>query len=680
MKKMRQTLALLLSVMMIAGLAACGSNDGGDANNTNGGGTDDNNSSTYDTLVIGTQAMNGVWSPFFYTSAYDAQVQDLIFTSVCRLDQNGELIDWAGHVDVEETADGKYVYTVTVQEGMTFSDGEPVTIDDVIFYYYVCADPSYDGMSTFGTLDIDGMDEYKNSAKFLYQLIAEAGQDNTDFTYFTQEQQTAFWEELPAAGDQFAQSIVDYVIANGDAPEGATVAEAAAQWNYGDLAPEATVTDFFNAMVAAYDGDVYTMATTEIADASLFSFMDEKWSEMIEVADVETIRGINKVDEYTVEVTFNSPNISGAQQVAWIPIMPEHYYGADWEKGDLSSIKALNNAPIGSGPYVFESYENNMVTLNANPDYFKGEPKIPTVRVQAVNEEDKVDLVLNGEIDITDPSSSIEIMEQLDASADKASYNLVDNPGYGYIGINAERIPDINVRKGLMHLMNRAPAVASYYGELGEVIERPMTPTLAEYPDDAEEFYGYDTAKALEYFQAAGYEQVDGQLVKDGQQLSVTVGVGDLATHPAGPILTQMQQDMEEMGAQLVVQDMEFTNLSNSVSGGQLDMWVMAWGNATDCDQTQMFGSEGGSNYQHYYSEELDAILEQIRTTVDFEARKELVAQSLDMIMDAAIYMPVYQRKNMEIYNATTVNLDTLPAETTTYWNYVAEIENLEMQ
>ena len=128
-----------------------------------------------------------------------------------------------------------------------------------------------------------------------------------------------------------------------------------------------------------------------------------------------------------------------------------------------------------------------------------------------------------------------------------------------------------------------------------------------------------------------------------------------------------------------MVQDMEFTNLSNAVTGGQLDMWVMAWGNSTDCDQTQIFGSQGGSNYQHYYSDELDAILEQIRTTVDFDERKALVAQSLDMIMDAAIYMPVYQRKNMEVYNATTLNLDTLP-ETTTFWNYVAEIENLEMQ
>ena len=43
-----------------------------------------------------------------------------------------------------------------------------------------------------------------------------------------------------------------------------------------------------------------------------------------------------------------------------------------------------------------------------------------------------------------------------------------------------------------MHLMTREQAIATYYGELAEVIERPMTPTLAEYPQDAKEYWVYD--------------------------------------------------------------------------------------------------------------------------------------------------------------------------------------------
>ena len=232
-----------------------------------------------------------------------------------------------------------------------------------------------------------------------------------------------------------------------------------------------------------------------------------------------------------------------------------------------------------------------------------------------------------------------------------------------------------------MCLMNREPAIQSYYGELGQVIERPMTPTLAEYPDDAAPYYSYDPAKALEYFEAAGYSQVDGKLVDaSGKQLQITVGIGDSSTHPSTPILTQMANDMASIGAELIVNDLEFNVLSTQVQGGELDMWVMAWGNSTDCDLTQIFGSQGGSNYQHYYDSEIDALQAEILKTIDFDERCKLVAEELDLIMDAAVYMPVYQRKNMEIYNETTVNTDTLPEETTTYYNYAAEYETLEMR
>ncbi|MCI5873149.1 MAG: ABC transporter substrate-binding protein [Clostridiales bacterium] len=680
----KKLISLLLVASMVASLAACGGDKGETVDSTESG-SNTATTSTYDTLVVGLQPMDGVFSPFFYTSAYDDQVNTAVFENVCELNADGELVDNAGHVEVEEVTaeDGstKYVYTVSVQEGMTFSDGEPVTIDDLLFSYYVYADPTYDGMSTFGTLDIEGMEEYRNSAAPLWKAMVNAGEENTDFSNWTEEQQTAFFgTDLPTAGAAFAQEIVDYCVEAGYAADSNDVATAAAAWGFDGLAEDATAEDFFYLMADGYGWDLLSLSNTESAGSSLFDLLGDGYTEVVELADVDSISGIQKVDDYTCTVTFNSANISADKQVAWLPLIPEHYYGESFTKGDLSGVKAKNSAPMGSGPYVFQSYENNIVTLTANESYWKGCPKIPNLKFQVVNEQDKVDLVLNGEIDITDPSASLEIVDQLDQNTDKAAYSLVDNPGYGYIGINAERVPDVNVRKGLMCLMNREPAVQSYYGELGTVIERPMTPTLAEYPDDAEPYYSYDPAKALEYFEAAGYTQKDGKLVNaDGEQLKVTCGIGDASSHPSTPILTQMANDLASMGGELVVNDLEFNVLSTQVQGGELDMWVMAWGNSTDCDLTQIFGSEGGSNYQHYYSPEIDALQAEILQTVDFDKRCELVAEELDLIMDAAVYMPVYQRKNMEIYNAATLNISTLPEETTTYYNYSKQYETLEM-
>lgn len=49
---------------------------------------------------------------------------------------------------VTENADGTVTYDIKLREDLKFSDGEPVTIDDVIFSMYVFLDPTYDGSVT----------------------------------------------------------------------------------------------------------------------------------------------------------------------------------------------------------------------------------------------------------------------------------------------------------------------------------------------------------------------------------------------------------------------------------------------------------------------------------------------------------------------------------------------------
>lgn len=662
---MRKRLALLLATAMIAcSISGCGGSQGGAEN---GGGS----SSSIDTMVLGVNKLNGVFNQMFSTSAFDDRISDKIFSNVCQLDKDGKLVDNAGHVETEEikAKDGheQVKYTVSIKKDMKFSDGEPVTIDDVLFYYYVCADPTYDGNSTLSQADIVGMKEYYYDTKDYKKLIKEIEDkyspeniSEEDFIKYLIDTKCADWFDDTLPGDvgdgrSWAEYLKDegYDASSIKKPE--EMLELLAKCEYEKYAENYDPLSYYKQKVIKKNLGKGTK--------------------------VEKISGIEKVDDYTCTVLFDSVSIKGDREVSWIPITPVHYYGKDFKKGDLSSIKALNGKPLGSGPFTFKKYDNNLVSLDANPYYFEGEPKIAHLKFQVVNDEDKLDLLAAGDVDITDPSASLEIVEQI-KDDDNLTDSLVDNPGYGYIGLSAERIPDKNVRKGLMHLMNRAPAVQSYYGELAEVIERPMTPTLAEYPNDAKEYYGYDKEKAKEYFEKAGYKKVDGKLVKDGKQLKITVGIGEASSHPSTPILTQMANDLKSLGGELAVNDLEPNVLFNKVQGGELDMWVQAWGNSTDCDLTQIYGSKGGSNYSKYYDSKIDDIQAEILQTLDLKERSKLVAKELDMIMDAAICMPVYQRKNLEVYNAANINIDTLPKNITTYTNilqYSTDIEKVEM-
>lgn len=572
--KFKKLLAMTLIGTMAISLAACSSsgNTGDTGTSTEQGQSE--TKSEFDTMVVGLSELNGIFNPFFYRTAFDSYVFGPVFSSVSILDDDNNLIDDAGTITSKEIKDDagnikQVEYTIKLQEGLTFSDGKPVTIDDYLFGIYVQLDPAYDGMSTLSTLNIVGLKEYKEG---------------------------------------------------GDA--------------------------------------------------------------------VIEISGIKKVDDLTCTVLIDGVSIIGDKQLAQQPIVPKHYYGVgddgtEFKKGDMSVPKSRNNLPMGSGPYIFKSYENNIVSLEANPNYFKGAPKTPNLKLQVVAEANKVDVVAKGDIDFSDPSADKEVMARLEAEG--IEYNLTDNNGYGYIGINANRISDKNVRKGLMHLMNREPAIKSYYGDLAEVLERPMTSTLAEYPEGVEPYYVYDKAKALEYFTAAGYKKdANGKLVDaNGQQLKVEVGIGDLKSHPSAGIFSQMKNDMEEMGAELIVSDLQFNVLSDRMESGDLDMFVLAWGNSNNCDLTQIFHSSSadgaGSNRYNLKDPEVDKLLEQVATTLDLEERKELVAKELDLIMENAVIMPVYQRKNLTIFS-DNLKIDTVYRTKSPYHTYRDEYQVIEMK
>lgn len=668
----RKLLAALLSATMIFTLAGCG-NQGASSD----GGSDTSNSGN-NTLVIGTQTFNGIFSPFFYSSAYDYQGFQNVFTQVLGTNENNELVERGGSIEAEEVKgeDGstQTLYTIKLKEGMTFHDGEPVTIDDLIFTYYVYSDPTYDGMATFATaVDIVGMKEYyyddanysTRVAEIATQASEKAATEEGFMEYLIQSNCDGWYTGDPTADPGDGTTFVDYLKNEGY-----------------DADSVSSNSDEFLKLLAKCEYEKYKDnydATSWWTDKLSGEYISEGLADGI---DVDSIEGITRVDDLTCTVLVNGINISADRQLGLTPIVPEHYYDDNFTKGDLSKVKSKNDSPMGSGPYKWVGYENNVVSLNKFDDYYLGTPKIENIKLQVIDEEQKVNAVISGDIDITDPSASLEIMEELEAN--EVEYSLIGNPGYGYIALSAKRIPDQKVREGLMHLMTREQAIATYYGELAQVIERPMTPTLAEYPEDAKEYWGYDKDKALECFKEAGYEQVNGKLVKDGKQLSVEVAIGQASSHPSTPILTQMKSDMEELGAELVISDVDSSILFNRMNNDDVDMWVAAWGNSTDCDLTQIFGSEytktGGSNRTWVQDPEVDALLKRVTQTLDLEERKALVAEELDKIMNWATYMPVYQRKNLLIYNSNTINTDTIPKNTSTYYSYLDEIHLLELK
>lgn len=114
------------------------------------------------------------------------------------------------------------------------------------------------------------------------------------------------------------------------------------------------------------------------------------------------------------------------------------------------------------------------------------------------------------------------------------------------------------------------------------------------------------------------------------------------------------------------------------MNDGTADAWCMAWGATNSCDKSTQFKTGGGQNKYNVSDAELDALLDEIVKTVDFDARKELVSQMLDRSMELAIELPLYQRENLWAYNAVNVNMDTVP-EATASWDHTDCLWQIEM-
>ena len=770
---------------------------------------------TIDTpLVVAYDAFSQKFSPFFADTGYDQDVADMTQIAILTTDRvggivhnaiEGETVEYNGtpylykgpantSVEYDEATDTT-TYTAKLRVGMKFSDGTPVTADDIIFSYYTLLDPSYAGSSTLSSYEIVGLKDYKTQTttevydKYdeMFEAIYAAGPDFewTEDVAWSQEQQEDLWTRMDADVLAEAEKIVSYVDANyrdayaqdyiGFAPEevaeneGLQVVLGMALWGFGEVGEDGVFTapsgatwdlvdsfptneDYKDEILAAYENDIQEAFPYESADgvdvyANVKSDFIGYWGPLDEsMGDegVPNISGIVKVDDYTVEVTVNGYSAPAVYSILGIQVAPMHYYGDvdkyDYENnmfgfdfGDLSKQESLSSTPMGAGPYKFVTYDNKVVYFEANENYFRGCPKIAEVQFKETVSAEVPSAVQTGTADAGEMIYSGERYAEVksyntngEMTGDVITSSMVDNLGYGYIGINASTVnvggedgsdASKNLRKGFATILSvhRDVAIDSYYGEGASVINYPISNTswAAPQPTDdgyeiafsvdvngdpiytpemsMEEKYAAAEVAALGFFEAAGYTVEDGVVVEapEGAKLSYEVivpgdGTGD---HPAFAILTGAQASLANLGMELAINDPADSNiLWDALDAGTQELWTAAWGTTIDPDMYQVYHSsgvvgEGGSDSNHYHirDEALDQLIVDARLSDDQNYRKAVYKQALDTIIDWAVEIPTYQRLNVIIFSTDRIAVETLTPDITTFWGWMNDIELLEM-
>ena len=771
---MKRALALILSLVMCVGLfTACG-----EQKNPDGNGDGESKDTP---LVVGYSAFNQKFSPFFSETEYDQDVWVMTSLGLLNSDRQGQIImkgiegethnyngtdyTYYGPADCEivQKDDGTVDYNFKMREDLVFSDGEKVTIDDVIFSMYVLCDPTYDGNSTLYAAPIQGMAAYRAGMTTLAKALAAAGRDNADFTYWTEEQQTKFWDNFDKGLVPFAEGIVAACVEGGMNTEG-DIAGAAANWGFDGLAADATIQDFAMAIGNQY-GWVFSTMEKEVGNTDALSTMmdadvynDYPTTGVKTGESADSITGIKKTGDYSMTVTLDKVDATAISQLG-VTIAPLHFYGDPTQfdaennkfgfpKGDLSSVRAKTTEPMGAGPYKFLKYEDGVVYFEANENYFLGAPKTKYLNFQqCMSDDDKLNGVITGTIDITDPTFSNDTVDAITKAnngsgvdGDKVTTDTVDNLGYGYLGMSAACVnvggepgsdASKNLRKAFATVFSvyRDVAIESYYGERASVINYPISNTswAAPQPTDdgykvafsvdvngndiytsgmsADERYAAALQAALGYFEAAGYTVTDGKLTaapagaKLEYELQIPAdGSGD---HPAFMMVSEAKKALETIGMNLIITDLsDSSGLWTGIDAHQVDMWCAAWSATVDPDMYQIYYSDvanckgdlgtgknpyggaaqGGSNKMYCIADpELDNLIMTARESLDQSYRKTMYKACLDIVVDWAVEVPVYQRQNAIIFSTERVNMSTVTPDITTFYKWYSEIEKIEL-
>ncbi len=429
---------------------------------------------------------------------------------------------------------------------------------------------------------------------------------------------------------------------------------------------------------------------------------------------------VTNKDEYDVlSITIDGVDPKAIWNFA-VTVAPQHYYGEGSKVGvDIENnqfgvefasysfmtetIQSTRNIklPMGAGAYKAtnaknsdtpsesEFYANNVVYFKANNNFETvGEginnPKIDKIRYQIVSSSNAISALEKGTVHYISPALTTDNYDKLTSLSKKGMVTITtDQLGYGYVGINAAKVNDINVRKAIMCAMNTSLALDYYRTGTASQIYWPMSKVSWAYPTGADATdNGYDypqignwseeiaIANIEKYMQEAGVSAGDSDL-----KITFTIAGSSLQDHPTYKVFRDAAALLNSLGWEVeVVCD---TQALTKINTGSLEVWAAAWSSALDPDLYQVYHKDStatstlawGYNYlkKSGTSEELDILdtlseyIDDARETDVQSERSELYMLAMQEILDLAIELPVYQRSVLYAYNSKVINKSTLP-------------------
>ena len=311
----------------------------------------------------------------------------------------------------------------------------------------------------------------------------------------------------------------------------------------------------------------------------------------------------------------------------------------------------VSRHPIGSGPFRFVSAEqDNEVVIERNDDYWGQKPRLKRVRFAVVPDATTRALELRkGSADIAINALTGDMVLALEREPD---LEVLHAPGtvLAYMALNTRDpiLKDVRVRQALAYAIDRRPMIHYLIRDFARPAYGVIPPESWAYNGDVSH-YDCNPDQARQLLEQAGYPAINGVRFHLTMKTST-----DESTRLMAAVL---QQQLREVGIALDIRTFEFATFFSDVTRGEYQVHSLRWiGGNEDPDIFEyVFDSAKfpphGANRTFYANPRVDALIDQARSELDQNARRQLYAEIQRILAEDMPYINLWYIDNVLVHN-----------------------------
>lgn len=371
------------------------------------------------------------------------------------------------------------------------------------------------------------------------------------------------------------------------------------------------------------------------------------------------------VDEFTFEATLRTP------YAPFLDVLSQAWLGMISPKQIREAPRTIATRPIGSGPFVLDSYVRDQgATFSRREDYHwapaainhQGAAYLQRIELSYVPEA----MIRYTSLEANDSDMALDAPPQ-NAAAIRANPDLTlrsrirkGNPARS-ITFNVERVPfdDVRVRQAVAKAIDRDGL--AWISGFGEFLAKGdfLAVNTPGYDPIARDALAFDPVHANHLLDAAGWtgRDAEGYRTRAGQRLQATLLTYDNPAFPAN-VSVAVQADLRKIGFDMVIEVLPLTRVMELRYAGRFDAIGGGYWHTNTADglfilyHSQAIPSARmiGQNVGHFRDALLDQYLGQARQSTDPQQRRTLYRQAQQRLGETVPAVPSVESQMLLAY------------------------------